>query len=457
MCIVMEYVEGRTLFDVIQARERLPLARKLTFIEQVCAALAYAHSKGIVHRDIKPANIMVDAVGQVKVLDFGIAKALDPDTGSATVVTSYSTVLGTTGYIAPEHLAGAPATQSADMFAAAVVAYELITYARPFGTVPNLVPGRTLHGDITPMEAHGVPVPAGLEQIVLRGLAVRPERRYPHMSSMQGAFAELREGLENSVVSLSTEAPETPGGSLGFRAKLAAAAVVIGVGLAWTMSRGGNTTEAPGPATSPTIEITEKAAVNKPTGAARGAGASRTPNATDKRGGNGTSSGGSEATDEAPSLPAPGEELPVTPGTGPEEPSDPQQTQTLRHGQPATPESSETDQGREESVDRALRAFERAFQELSTPELRRITPAMTQQQLAVWDRTFLDSSSYNVRVTRNRLTLLSDDRVRIEGSITQNSVSKTGSPRSLKTPVVMELQKSDGDWLIVSIRGNGWQ
>src|SRR5262245_6998208 len=98
--IAMEYVAGESLDAIIQSKPALPLARKLQWIEEVCAGLAHAHEAGIVHRDIKPANLMVAAEGPIKVLDFGIAKLTSSD------MTQPGAMLGTLNYMSPEQVTG---------------------------------------------------------------------------------------------------------------------------------------------------------------------------------------------------------------------------------------------------------------------------------------------------------------------------------------------------------------
>ena len=125
--ISMEFVSGETLDRVI-SRGPLPLATAASIISQVCRALQYAHSQGVVHRDLKPANIFLCPDGQVKVADFGIAHLI----GSGTL-TSAGTIMGTPGYMSPEQIAGMQVDARSDIFSCGVVFFELLTGVQPFG------------------------------------------------------------------------------------------------------------------------------------------------------------------------------------------------------------------------------------------------------------------------------------------------------------------------------------
>src|SRR4030095_3917680 len=125
--IVMEYVEGETFADIIASGRPVPLGQKLQLLDQLLAGPQYAHTKGIIHRDIKPSNVMVDAEGVVRVLDFGIARF-----GQGGGLTRSGVVLGTLNYMSPEQLSGAAIDARADIFAAGLVAYELLTSKAAF-------------------------------------------------------------------------------------------------------------------------------------------------------------------------------------------------------------------------------------------------------------------------------------------------------------------------------------
>ncbi|MCB1768246.1 MAG: serine/threonine protein kinase, partial [Candidatus Competibacteraceae bacterium] len=125
--IVMEYVQGREVRDFLKNRQPMPLGNSVAIILQVLRALGHAHAQGVVHRDIKPGNIILLADGMVKVTDFGIARL--EMSGSLTQV---GTAVGTPGYMAPEQFSGQEADRRADLYAAGVVLFELLTGVRPF-------------------------------------------------------------------------------------------------------------------------------------------------------------------------------------------------------------------------------------------------------------------------------------------------------------------------------------
>ena len=135
--LVMELVEGPTLAERI-ANGPIPLDEAVSLVLQMANALAYAHDKGIIHRDLKPANIKLASNGQVKILDFGLAKAMSmeessPDTITAPVTTGVGTVMGTPAYMSPEQARGKEVDRRTDVWSFGVVLYEMLTGERPFG------------------------------------------------------------------------------------------------------------------------------------------------------------------------------------------------------------------------------------------------------------------------------------------------------------------------------------
>ena len=124
--IVMEYVEGRTLKELLVTRGPCPVPVAISYVRQVLAALRYAHRNGIVHRDIKPHNVLVDHEGRVKVADFGIARA------GSSQMTEAGSIIGTAQYLSPEQARGAPVDESSDLYSTGIVLYELLTGDLPF-------------------------------------------------------------------------------------------------------------------------------------------------------------------------------------------------------------------------------------------------------------------------------------------------------------------------------------
>ena len=181
--IAMEYVEGQTL-AARSVADRSTLAEIVDIGLQVADALDEAHSKGITHRDIKPANIMLTPRGQLKVLDFGLAKITRPEgqavTDLSTVVsTETGVVMGTVQYMSPEQVLGKRVDHRTDIFSLGVVLYEMATGRLPFaGTSSSETTDRILHGQPDAIARFNYNVPAELERIVRKCLEKDRERRY---------------------------------------------------------------------------------------------------------------------------------------------------------------------------------------------------------------------------------------------------------------------------------------
>jgi serine/threonine-protein kinase len=181
--IVMELAEGPTLWQVLDEARVLPADQAAGIAAAVCEALQAAHAAGLVHRDIKPANIVLSG-GQVKVLDFGIARAGDP--GGATRT---GTVLGTAAYLSPEQAAGRPAGTQADLYALGCVLFEMLTGAPPFtGDSEVAIAYRHVHEDPGPPSARRPGLPARLDEITAALLAKDPDGRPPGAAAARAAL-----------------------------------------------------------------------------------------------------------------------------------------------------------------------------------------------------------------------------------------------------------------------------
>ncbi len=186
--IVMEYVEGETLADELHRRGRLPASEVVSIGLQLCSALEAAHSERLVHRDLKPQNVLRGEGGQVKLVDFGIARSL-----TGTSHTELGTVLGTAAYLAPEQARGEPVTAAADIYSLGVVLYELLTSRTPFGgkSLSEVVLNRE-QGTIEPPSALVPDVPPRLEAVVMHCLALRPEDRPDSAAAVARELAASR-------------------------------------------------------------------------------------------------------------------------------------------------------------------------------------------------------------------------------------------------------------------------
>jgi eukaryotic-like serine/threonine-protein kinase len=190
--IVMEYLPGGSLADRIQREGAQPVGRSLDWLGEAAAALDAAHLHGIVHRDVKPANLLLDNDDRVKVADFGVASAAD--LGS---FTEAGTVVGTAGYLAPEQARGERATPASDLYALAVVAFELLTGKRPFERESSTAEAIAHVSAAIPPASHSNPkLPPELDDVLARGLAKEPEHRFGSAAELVGA---MREALDRAA------------------------------------------------------------------------------------------------------------------------------------------------------------------------------------------------------------------------------------------------------------------
>ncbi|HEV8683599.1 MAG TPA: Stk1 family PASTA domain-containing Ser/Thr kinase [Actinomycetota bacterium] len=189
--IVMEYVDGRTLKDVIREEGRLLPERAVEIAQSVCMALASAHEKGLVHRDIKPGNIMLTPSGETKVMDFGIARA----TAGADTLTQTAAVLGTAAYLSPEQAQGKPVDARSDIYAVGCVLFEMLTAHPPFeGESPVAIAYKHVRETPTPPSRFNRDVPKELDAIVLKCLAKNPDNRYQTTREMAEDLHRLARG-----------------------------------------------------------------------------------------------------------------------------------------------------------------------------------------------------------------------------------------------------------------------
>ena len=202
--IVMEFVNGRTLKEVLAAEQRLQPRRALEIIADICAALEFSHRHGIIHRDIKPGNVMLAQNGQVKVMDFGIARAL---ASGATTMTQTSAVIGTAQYLSPEQARGESVDARSDVYAAGCVLFELVVGHPPFvGDSPVSVAYQHVREDPRAPSDINREVPPDVDAIVLKALAKNPLNRYQSAQEMRADALRAVSGRPVLATPVMTEA-----------------------------------------------------------------------------------------------------------------------------------------------------------------------------------------------------------------------------------------------------------
>jgi serine/threonine-protein kinase len=191
--IVMEYVEGRTLRDVLQEEHRLSPERALQMTDGILRALDYSHRGGIVHRDIKPANVMLTTAGEVKVMDFGIARAL---ADSAATMTATAQVIGTAQYLSPEQARGERVDARSDIYSTGCVLYELLTGRPPFqGDSPVAIAYQHVREEAPQPSQLDPSIPQYVNAIVMKALAKDPNYRYQSAAEMRADIQRASQGM----------------------------------------------------------------------------------------------------------------------------------------------------------------------------------------------------------------------------------------------------------------------
>jgi beta-lactam-binding protein with PASTA domain/serine/threonine protein kinase len=212
--IVMEHVEGQTLRDILNRDAPLPAGRALEIMEPVLAALAVAHDAGLVHRDVKPENVLISERGQIKVADFGLAKAVSSQTNTAT----QGLLIGTVSYLPPEIVMSGKADARSDVYSAGIVLFELLTGRKPHtGDTPIQIAYAHVHRDVPPPSSGPTAgfIPPYVDALVTRATARNANARQPDAKVLLGQVRRARKALQQGLADdpqLTAELRSTPEG-----------------------------------------------------------------------------------------------------------------------------------------------------------------------------------------------------------------------------------------------------
>ncbi|NLG47759.1 Stk1 family PASTA domain-containing Ser/Thr kinase [Gordonia sp. (in: high G+C Gram-positive bacteria)] len=205
--IVMEYVEGDTLRDILRASGHIAQKQAMTWMADVAAAMDFSHRNAIVHRDMKPANVMIDRAGAVKVMDFGIARAMD-DT-SATM-TQTSAVMGTAQYLSPEQARGIKVDPRSDIYSMGCVLFELVTGEPPFtGDSPIAVAHQHVHEDPRRPSSIRPEITPELDSVIMQAMSKNPANRYQTAADFRADLIKVLAGGKPSAPMLLTDEEQT--------------------------------------------------------------------------------------------------------------------------------------------------------------------------------------------------------------------------------------------------------
>ena len=252
--IVMEYVEGQTLRELLRQGERLMPNRALEITAGVLGALEYSHRQGIIHRDIKPANVMLATNGDVKVMDFGIARAV-ADSGAT--MTQTANVLGTAQYLSPEQARGETVDARSDVYSTGCLLYELLTGRPPFqGESPVAVAYQHVRENPVPPSTLNPDIGGEADAIVMKALTKNPANRYQSAAEMRADINRALQGATVAAPPVMAEPPTQPlsaitepepeeksrkGGYIALVIGVILALALLGVG-AWALLGGETTT-----------------------------------------------------------------------------------------------------------------------------------------------------------------------------------------------------------------------
>lgn len=193
--IVMEYVDGHTLKQLIRQSAPLPVEKAIDIAIMICDGVHHAHEKGIIHRDIKPHNVLITEQGMVKVADFGIAQAV-----SAGTITYGNNIVGSVHYFSPEQAKGEPINRTTDIYSIGCIMYEMVTGKVPFNAdSPITIALRHINEDSPSARALNPEVPAALENLIHKAMAKQPGQRYQTAHEMRNALLKIQQGNGSAI------------------------------------------------------------------------------------------------------------------------------------------------------------------------------------------------------------------------------------------------------------------
>lgn len=205
--IVMEYVEGDTLRDIVRSGGPMSPKRAMEVIADVCAALDFSHRNMIVHRDVKPANVMINKAGAVKVMDFGIARAISD---ASSPMTQTAAVIGTAQYLSPEQARGEQVDARSDVYSVGCVLFEILTGEPPFkGDSPVAVAYQHVREDPPLPSSVNSQVPPELDSVILKAMAKNPANRYQSAAEMRSDLIRVLSGQRPSAPMVMTDEDRT--------------------------------------------------------------------------------------------------------------------------------------------------------------------------------------------------------------------------------------------------------
>ena len=206
--LAMEHLPGRTLRDVLTARGALTPRESISVLEPVLGALAAAHRAGIVHGDVKPENVILTDDGRIKVADFGLARAITAPITAQITATANGELLGTVAYLAPELVSRRVADARADVYAAGIMLFELLTGKQPFtGDDPVRVAYRHVHELVPPPTSLSPELPAAFDDVVLRATSSDPDRRPPNAGALLSDLHSTMGGVSDEQLDIRAADP----------------------------------------------------------------------------------------------------------------------------------------------------------------------------------------------------------------------------------------------------------